>query len=102
MSLLSPLLSQLLRLPTLCQSLSRENMLFCDSFVRKKGTSATADILYNKAISLNTAQGEIPNFDYEDGRRQKEKFVIYIYSNGKGRPQIGANYVNQSKQHATF
>ena len=107
MSLLSPLLSQLLRLPTLCQSLSRENMLFCDSFVRKRGTSATADILYNKAISLNTAQGEIPNFDYEDGRRQKEKFVTKIKDQIKSllrvdKEEIWKNHVKSLTQQGHF
>ena len=48
-------------------------------YVRKKSTTAASEFLYNKAINLNTVQGEIPNFDYyEDGRRLKEKFVEEI------------------------
>ena len=75
--------------------------------MRKKGTSATADILYNKAISLNTAQGEIPNFDYEDGRRQKEKFVTKIKDQIKSllrvdKEEIWKNHVKFLTQQGHF
>ena len=48
-------------------------------YVRKKSTTAAAESIYNKAINLNTVQGEIPNFEYyEDGRRLKDKFILEI------------------------
>ena len=76
-------------------------------FCAEKGTSATADILYNKAISLNTAQGEIPNFDYEDGRRQKEKFVTKIKDQIKSllrvdKEEIWKNHVKSLTQQGHF
>ena len=91
MFLLSLLLNQLLKMPTLCQSLTR----------------ATTDILYNKAINLNTAQGEIPNFDYEDGRRQKEKFVTKIKDQIKSllrvdKEEIWKNHVKSLTQQGHF
>ena len=73
----------------------------------KKSTIAAAEILYQKAINLNTVQGEIPNFDYEDGRRQKEKFILKIKDQIKSllrvdREEIWKNHVKSLTQQGDF
>ena len=54
-------------------TVSRESKL-----TRKKGTSAEAEREYQKAINMNTVQGEIPNFDHEELIGQKKKFETDI------------------------
>ena len=77
------------------------------SFVRKKSTIAAAEIFYQKAINLNTVQGEIPNFDYEDGRRHKEKFIVQVKDQIKSllrvdKEEIWKNHVKSLTQQGNF
>ena len=55
-------------------SLIRESV-----FTRKKSTTSEAEVEYNKAVNMNTVQGEIPNFsEYPNGqwdRQQLEKEI---------------------------
>ena len=47
-------------------------------YTRKKCTTAEAESEYQRAINLNTVQGEIPSFEFEDGDKQKKKFNLEI------------------------
>ena len=47
-------------------------------YTRKKCTTAEAEGEYQRAINLNTVQGEIPSFEFEDGDKQKKKFNLEI------------------------
>ena len=47
-------------------------------YTRRKCTTAEAEVEYQRAINLNTVQGEIPSFEFEDGDKQKKKFSLEI------------------------
>ena len=47
-------------------------------YTHKKCTTAEAEVEYQRAVNMNTVQGEIPNFEYEDGEKEKRKFNLEI------------------------
>jgi hypothetical protein len=52
-------------------------------YVRKKCISVTAEKEYTRTVGSNTAQQEIPNFDYEGGDRDKMKFINEVREDAK-------------------
>ena len=63
------------------------------NYTRKKCTSTQAESEYRRAINYNTVQGEIPNFEYEEGQRDKRKFNLEI----KNDIKLNLSVNNQEK-----
>ena len=58
------------------------------NYTRKKGTTAEAEVEYQRAVNMNTVQGEIPNFEYEEGDKDKRKFNLEIKNQIKSSLQV--------------
>ena len=52
-------------------------------YTRKKCTSVAAEEVFTRALGRNTVQMEIPNFEYEDGDRDKRKFFNEVREEAK-------------------